>query len=369
MWLVGRGDEVVHSSTPVGPIGIAGVMAGPGAATAAGCETRAMGSPVTATGAIPSGPAAVVPAMASAIDQADAPSDESLLAGMAQGDEQAGVTFVRRYQRRVYGLAAAMVRDAGLAEDIAQEALIRAWRHAPVYDARRGAVSTWVLTITRNLSIDALRARRALPTDPDDLVALGLVSLERAPDDAAVSGEAASGLRAAISLLPVDQRRAVVLSSFYGLTAAEVAEREGIPLGTAKTRIRTALIRLRRGDGRRGAPMTEPNALPPECARYEPELAEFALGISTGRDRAMVLAHVEDCARCRLEVDRLSAAADSLLELVPPADPPIGFEVRLFERMRTGPSAALLPARRAAAAARYDARAAAGRRRRAVAER
>lgn len=175
----------------------------------------------------------------------DGPSDESLLAGMAAGDEQAGISFVRRYQRRVFGLALGLVGDPALAEDIAQEALVRAWRHAPVYDVRRGKVSTWVLTIARNLAIDALRARRAVPTDPDELIGLGLLSTEPAPDDAAVGSDAARSLHAAIALLPGEQRRALVLASFYGLTAAEVGAREGIPLGTAKTRIRTALIRLR----------------------------------------------------------------------------------------------------------------------------
>ena len=126
-------------------------------------------------------------------------SDESLLAGMAQGDERAGLAFVRRYQARVFGLALAMVADAALAEDIAQETLLRAWRHAPVYDSRRGAVSTWVLTIARNLTIDALRMRRAVPTDPDDFVNLGLASTEVAPDAAAVSSDASRGLRVALA--------------------------------------------------------------------------------------------------------------------------------------------------------------------------
>ena len=134
-------------------------------------------------------------------EPAGGPSDESLLAGMAHGDERAGLVFVRRYQARVFGLAFGMVADAALAEDIAQEALVRAWRHAPVYDPRRGAVSTWVLTIARNLTIDALRMRRAVPTDPDDLINLGLVSNEASPDGAAVSSDAArraaSGARGA----------------------------------------------------------------------------------------------------------------------------------------------------------------------------
>jgi len=178
-------------------------------------------------------------------EPADGPSDEALLTGMAHGDEKAGLAFVRRYQGRVFGLALSMLGDPGLAEDVAQEALVRAWRHAPVYDPRRGAVSTWVLTIGRNLTIDALRMRRALPTDPDDLIGLGLWSSEPSPDDAAVTSDAAQGLRLALSKLGADQRRALVLAYFYGMTAAEVGEAEGIPLGTAKTRIRAGLKKLR----------------------------------------------------------------------------------------------------------------------------
>jgi RNA polymerase sigma-70 factor (ECF subfamily) len=162
---------------------------------------------------------------------------------MAQGDERAGLEFVRRYQGRVFGLAMSMLGDPGLAEDVAQEALLRAWRHAPIYDARRGAVSTWVLTIARNLTIDALRMRRAVPTDPDDLI--GLVSSELSPEDAAVNSEGARGVRMALAGLRAEQRRALVLAYFYGMTAAEIGEAESIPLGTAKTRIRAGLTKLR----------------------------------------------------------------------------------------------------------------------------
>ena len=112
-------------------------------------------------------------------------SDEALLAGMAVGDQAAAVTFVRRYQRRVFGLAYSMTGDAGVAEDVAQEAMIRVWRHAPVFDPRRGSVTSWVLTITRNLAIDALRLRRAVPTDPDDFVLAALRSNEHDPEDTA----------------------------------------------------------------------------------------------------------------------------------------------------------------------------------------
>ncbi len=172
-------------------------------------------------------------------------SDDGLLAGMAVGEQGAAVAFVRRYQRRVFGLAYSMTGDAGVAEDVAQEAMIRVWKHAPVFDPRRGSVASWVLTITRNLAIDALRLRRAVPTDPDDFAAAATRSNEHNPEDAAQRGDVRHSVRRALETLPPEQRRAVVLAAVYGRTALEISEAEHIPLGTAKTRIRTALIRLR----------------------------------------------------------------------------------------------------------------------------
>jgi RNA polymerase sigma-70 factor (ECF subfamily) len=153
--------------------------------------------------------------------------------------------FVRRYQRRVFGLAYSMTSDASVAEELAQEALMRVWRHAPVFDHRRGSVASWVLTITRNLTIDSLRMRRATPTDPDDFAAWAMISLEHNPEDAVQREDVRAVVRAGLSTLPVEQRRAVVLAAVYGRTAQEISEQEEIPLGTAKTRIRTGLIRLR----------------------------------------------------------------------------------------------------------------------------
>jgi RNA polymerase sigma-70 factor (ECF subfamily) len=173
------------------------------------------------------------------------PSDEALIAGMVLGDELAAVTFVRRYQKRVFGLALGMLGDPGVAEDVAQEALIRAWRHAPVFDARRGSATAWVLTITRNLAIDAIRKHRALPTDPNDLIALGMASTGRSPEDLGSGNHLAPELRAALNALPATQRRAVVLAALYGRTIDEISSTESIPQGTAKTRVRAGLRKLR----------------------------------------------------------------------------------------------------------------------------
>ena len=172
-------------------------------------------------------------------------SDDALVAGLAAGDQDAASAFVRRFQRRVFGLARTIVGDDRAAEDIAQEAFVRAWKHAGAYDARRGSVIGWLLTITRNLSIDAVRVRRPIAFDPYDLLELDPQSNERLPDDLAELTDDTARLRAALTQLPEEQCRAVVLAGLLGYTAREVGEMESIPLGTAKTRIRTALIRLR----------------------------------------------------------------------------------------------------------------------------
>jgi RNA polymerase sigma factor (sigma-70 family) len=172
-------------------------------------------------------------------------SDEALLAGLAAGDRDASAEFVRRFQRRVYGLARTIVRDAGTAEDVAQEAFVRAWRYAAGYDARRGTVLTWLLTITRNVAVDRLRLRQAEPFDPELLASKLQLNDPRAAHDEHAAVAEREQLREALSILPSEQRRALLLAVYFGRTAAEVAELEAIPVGTAKTRIRTAMHRLR----------------------------------------------------------------------------------------------------------------------------
>jgi len=172
-------------------------------------------------------------------------SDETLVAGLASGDRDAASAFVQRFQRRVFGLARTIVYDDRAAEDIAQEAFVRAWKHAGAYDPRRGSVVGWLLTITRNLAIDAVRVRRPVAFDPVALLGLETPSADRDLAELAELSDDTTRLRAALVKLPEEQRRAIAMAGLLGYTAREVGEIEGIPLGTAKTRIRTALIRLR----------------------------------------------------------------------------------------------------------------------------
>ena len=174
------------------------------------------------------------------------PSDEALLAGYATGDPRTAAAFVRRFQGRVYGLALTIVRQPAVAEEVAQETFARVYRHAGNYDARKGRVSTWLLSIARNLAIDTTRLRRFDPVDPEVIAAeLSIDSQTPAVDEMAVQPDERDRLRAAISELPGDQKSALVQAAYMGRTAREISDRDDVPLGTVKTRIRTAMLKLR----------------------------------------------------------------------------------------------------------------------------
>jgi len=172
-------------------------------------------------------------------------ADEALLAALALGEADAAVVFVRRFQRRVFGVAVSVTSDPAIAEDVAQQAFERAWRHGGSFDARRGSVATWLLAITRNLAIDAMRVRRPQPMDP--CVVAGLMGEGRSPDPeaAAVVSDELDRICLRLDALPAEQRRAVLLATVGGRTMNEIGDIEGIPVPTAKTRLRAGLRKLR----------------------------------------------------------------------------------------------------------------------------
>ncbi len=181
----------------------------------------------------------------------DSVSDDALVAGMAMRDGDAAAAFVRRFERRVFGLAVHVTGQRSLADDIAQVAFTRAWAAASTYDGRRGSVANWLLTITRNAAIDAVRARRLYPVDDERLGRLvdatmrgdGLAGDRTA--DAAITNADAAAVLERLRALPIEQARAVVLAVLGGCTGEEIAERDGLALGTVKGRIRLGLRRLR----------------------------------------------------------------------------------------------------------------------------
>src|ERR687891_198522 len=142
--------------------------------------------------------------------------DESLLAGFASNDPDVTAAFVRRYQRRVYGLALAILHDRAVAEEIAQETFVRVWQHAGAYDARKGRVDSWLLTIARNLAIDARRVPRSESEHTDDTALVYLASNEPDPEGRGVLAYEASRLHRAIMQLPEEQRRVLLLAAYHG---------------------------------------------------------------------------------------------------------------------------------------------------------
>lgn len=151
-----------------------------------------------------------------------------------------------RYSQAVYSLAVAMLRHAASAEDITQDVFLTYWQNPGRYDPDRGPFGPWILRVTRNRVIDLTRRRKyerpAIDGEVD--LTLRLVDPEPGPDDVAWSQSVAREVAGVLSALPAAQRQAIVLAYFHGMTQSEMARHLDIPLGTVKTRVRTALQRL-----------------------------------------------------------------------------------------------------------------------------
>jgi len=172
--------------------------------------------------------------------------ESALLVRVARGDEAALANLYDRLAPLAYGLALRIAGDSGLAQDAVQDAFLRVWDRAGVFDSGRGSARAWVLRIVRNATIDQLRSRdaksraerRAGERDPEEPPAL--------PDELAIGAERAASLHAVLGELPPQQRRLIEIAYFQGLSHSEIAARERLPLGTVKTRIRDGVQQLRR---------------------------------------------------------------------------------------------------------------------------
>jgi RNA polymerase sigma-70 factor (ECF subfamily) len=164
------------------------------------------------------------------------PHTESLLRRLRDGDHGALSEFYDLYAGLVNGLALRILKDTADAEDVVQEVFVQVWRQAERYDPGRGSAEAWLCTIARTRSLDRLRRRTSRREDPSELRPLAI---------AAPRTEESLAVRKALETLSGDQRRALELAYYEGLTQTEIAARLGEPLGTIKTRIRSAMIRLR----------------------------------------------------------------------------------------------------------------------------
>lgn len=167
--------------------------------------------------------------------------DERLLERVRNGDQQAMTEIFDCYSRMVFSVALRVLADPGQAEDVMQEVFLKIWREPQSFLRDRGQLGPWLSVMTRNRAIDLLRRRR--PSDSVEDVTLA------ARTDIASEVEQSSLLdkvRGAMKILPPEQKQSMELAYFEGLSHSEIAAKTGDPLGTVKTRIRSALLNLRK---------------------------------------------------------------------------------------------------------------------------
>ena len=162
------------------------------------------------------------------------------MAALRAGDEGAMAALYDRYSSVVYGVALRVLRDTAAAEDVLQDIFLQLWRNPGMFDARRGARGAWLAVVARHRSIDALRKQRPADELPET------VAVNMDLEHGAARRRVVEKIRAILQNVPQAQRSALEMAFFEGMTHSEIAEKTGEPLGTVKTRIRTALITLRK---------------------------------------------------------------------------------------------------------------------------
>ena len=167
-----------------------------------------------------------------------------MLRDVARGDESALATVYQRYGAILFGLLVRILNDRAEAEDVLQEVFVQVWQRAANFDESRGRAFTWLVTLARSRAIDRLRALNSRGRTAEQAARQTEELVSDAEQDA-ILAERASIVREALRELPAEQREVLLLAYFNGFSQSEIAEHLNSPLGTVKTRMRTALIRLR----------------------------------------------------------------------------------------------------------------------------
>ena len=171
--------------------------------------------------------------------------DQRLMRSFAARDPLAADALYQRFAGRIYGLGLVMLGNDAAAQDLVQDTFVKLWRSAERYDRSRGKLETWVLLMARSLAIDAIRRRVLEARTLEQIDRPREADEAPGPDEQAVTHDLTERAQRAMAALPPEQRAALELAYLGGKTSAEISDLEGIPVGTAKTRIRAALLRLR----------------------------------------------------------------------------------------------------------------------------
>ena len=172
----------------------------------------------------------------------------SLLKRTGEGDRASFELLYERYSGVLFSTAFRILNDQTAAEDVLQDVFIQIWEKAPLYDPTRGKPLTWAVTMTRNKAIDRLRSQQRRNRLKDEMEAQASVFEEfsdRSSLDEVQSGERGELIRQAVRQLSKEQRKAIELAFFSGMSQSEIAEELGEPLGTVKARIRRGMMKLK----------------------------------------------------------------------------------------------------------------------------
>ena len=183
-------------------------------------------------------------------DETSALVEAQLVRRIAQGDRAALAALYDLYAKPLYSFAVRVVGDAKEAEDVLQEVFLQLWEKAGQFDEQDGRPFNWAVTMTRHKAIDRLRARqrrRRVLVETAESESLGEVAESSAPGPDSFGHDQAAQIRTAVQELPGEQRHAIELAFFGGLTHFEIAAQLREPLGTIKARIRRGILRLRDG--------------------------------------------------------------------------------------------------------------------------
>ena len=181
----------------------------------------------------------------------DERATEQLMERLARQDQTALERLYDGYSALVYSLLLRMTQETASAEDLTQEVFLKVWRNAHLYESSRGSLEAWLVTVARNIALDHIRSKREKQRRREDTETMAVAVSQPRTEEWVDRRKRMGQVRSLMTALPEDQRRALELAYFEGLSQTEIAARLEQPLGTVKSWVRNALLRLREELGER----------------------------------------------------------------------------------------------------------------------